>query len=323
MFLLKNITSRLDALKTPLILGFPPLARIFYIAMPRAKKAKNEEPKPIEEVDDEDDDDDSSSSEEEEVEKEEEEEEQEEDEVNEEDNAKRLKRLKRSRINERRKARQNGHRHFAKIAGADVGKQSFGNDITTSIFSAADIRRMAQWAPSSGDVFMPNNTFETNLTLRDESISSGPLKVLGVATESFARKVVSELVLRNIESGGAQTISAANVKAVLRPFVGALHCDDFLTPGGVVRIAQQIPTGKFEVDDHGNRVWKTGDSFLHTSNEEDHEAAIAEERKNCKATNSKMLKEADKAKEAKTALRKAKRAAAKASEPLAAVTASA
>ena len=293
------------------------------------KRKKNEPVVPVEDSDS-DDDDNSSSSDDAAPEEAPPEEEQEED-VDDEDTVKRLKRLKRSRVNERRKARQNGHRNFAQKAGAGIGKQSFGNDLITSILSSTDIRRLAQWSPASGDVFMPKDAFETNLTLRDESISSGPLKVLGVATESFARKIVSEVVLRNIEFGGSQTITAANMKAVLRPFVGGLHCDDFLCPKGIVRIAQQIQAGKYENDDDGNRVWTVGDACMIDSNEEDLEAKISAERKFCKMTNSKLLKEADKAKEAKSALRKekasaaaaAKALAATAPEPLAAVATSA
>jgi hypothetical protein len=98
------------------------------------------------------------------------------------------------------------------------------------------------------------------------------------------------------------------VKSVLRPFLGALHSDDFLAPGGVVRIAQQTPVGKYEVDDDGKRTWVEGEGFLLPKNEEE-DAIIAEERKFAKANQVKMLKEKDKAKEAASVERKKKRAA--------------
>jgi outer membrane biosynthesis protein TonB len=258
--------------------------------MPRAKKAKVSEPAPepeeVEEPEEEEE-------EEEDTENNEDNEEEEEEEAPEgEDNAKRVKRLKRSRVNERRKARQNGYRSYANMAGAGVGNASFGNDLVKSIFSPSDIRRLATWCPSTGDVHMSLAEFETHLSQRDESLSSGPLKVLGANVESFARKIVTELVMRNVESKGSQTISAANVKSVLRPFVGALHSADFLSPGGIVRIAQQTAVG---------------DDFVLPTNE-DEDAAITEERKFAKSNQVKLLKEKDKAKEAAMTERKRKRA---------------
>jgi hypothetical protein len=254
--------------------------------MPRAKKSKVADPEPVEPEPEEEDE------EEEELENtnEEEEEEQPAD-VSGEDDAKRVKRLKRSRINERRKARQNGFRLYAQTAGAGIGNDSFENDLLKSIFSPNDIKRLATWCPQSGDVHMSRGEFETHLSLRDESLSTGPLKVLGANVESFARSVVKELVLRNVESNGPQTISAAAVKSVMRPYVGSLHANDFLAPGGVVRMAQQT---------------EHGDGFVLPCDENE-EAAIAEERKFAKVNQMKMLKEKEKEKEARTAERKKKK----------------
>ena len=279
--------------------------------MPRKKAKVAEEPIPdpeLEEEEEEEEEEDEGDEGGDEDDEEEEEEEVEEEEG--EDNAKKVKRLKRSRINERRKARQNGIRSYAEKAGAKVGSKSFGNDMVASIFSQSDVKRLAQWCPSSGDVHMSKSEFETHLNLRDEPLSTGPLKVLGANVESFARKIISEVVLRNVENGGAQTITAANVKSVLRPFLGALHSDDFLAPGGVIRIAQQSPVGKYEVDDDGKRTWVEGEGFLLPKDEEE-DATIAEERKFAKANQVKMLKEKDKAKEAASVERK-KKAASKA-----------
>ena len=226
-----------------------------------------------------------------------------------ESNAARTRRLKRSRINDRRKAKQNGFRSYAELAGAGIGKGgSFGNDLLIAAFSPSDVKRLATWAPSTGDVHMKLAEFETHLGLRDESFSSGPLKVLGANVESFARKVLNEVVLRNIETGTGVTITAANVKSVLRPFVGSLDFDDFLAPGSVVRNAQQTAVATSTTDEHGKRVVVEGDEFLLPKGE-DEDAAIAEERKFAKVNHTKLLKEADKARDAKLVERKRKRAA--------------
>ena len=235
-----------------------------------------------------------------------------------ESSAARTRRLKRSRINDRRKAKQNGYRSYAELAGAGNGKGSFGNDQLVSALSPSDVKRLATWAPSTGDVHMKLAEFETHLGLRDESFSSGPLKVLGANVESFARKVLNEVVLRNIETGTGATITAANVKSVLRPFVGSLDFEDFLAPGSVVRIAQQTAIATTTTDDQGKRVVVEGDEFLLPKGE-DEDAAIAEERKFAKTNHVKLLKEADKARDAKLAERKRKREAksAAAATPLA------
>ena len=225
-----------------------------------------------------------------------------------ESNAARQRRLKRSRINDRRKAKQNGYRSYAELTGAGNGKASFGNDLLIAAFSPSDVKRLATWAPATGDVHMKLSEFETHLGLRDESFSSGPLKVLGANVESFARKVLNEVVLRNIETGTSTTITAANVKSVLRPFVGSLCFEDFLAPGSVVRNAQQTAIATTTFDEQGKRVIVEGDEFLLPKGE-DEDAAIAEERKFAKANHSKLLKEADKARDAKLADRKRKREA--------------
>jgi hypothetical protein len=297
--------------------------------MPRqSKKAKAAEPAPEPVPQDPDDDDEEEEEEDSDEPKRREEQEEEEEEeadagADEATRATRLKNLKRSRINERRKARQNGYRAYAETAGAGAGKGSFGNDLMMGIFSQSDIKRMATWCPVTGDVHMPLSQFETHLALRDESLSTGPLRVLAANVESFARKVATELVLRNVESSGPMTISAANVKSVLRPFVGALHSSEFTAPGGVVRIAQQTSDGYYKLNDDGKRVFFQGDGFLLPKNEEE-DAAIAEERKFAKANQVKLLKDKDKKRDAMIAERKKKRAekpAAGTATPLATVAA--
>lgn len=292
--------------------------------MPRAKKTKlAEAPAPAPEPEDTEEDEEEEEDDDEEQPAQREEPEEEEEAPSEENQAARLKRLKRSRVNDRRKARQNGYRSYAEMAGSGVGKSSFGNDHLMSIFSQSDIKRLATWCPSTGDVHMPLKQFETHLELRDQSLSSGPLKVLAANVESFARKIVHEVVLRNVESNGSMTITAANVKSVLRPFDGALHSDEFLAPGGVVRIAQQTASGYYETNEEGKRVFVEGGDFLLPKNE-DEDAAIAEERKFAKANQTKILREMDKARDAAFVKRKkarADKAAAVGTTPLATVAA--
>ena len=223
-----------------------------------------------------------------------------------ESSAARTRRLRRSRINDRRKAKQNGYRSYAELAGAGSGKGSFGNDLLVAAFSPSDVKRLATWAPSSGDVHMKLSEFEEHLGLRDESFSSGPLKVLGANVESFARKVLNEAVMRNIETGTSVMITAANIKSVLRPFVGSLDFEEFLAPGSVVRNAQQTAVAMSTTDESGKRVVVEGGEFLLPKGE-DEDAAIAEERKFSKANHTKLLKEADKAHDAKLVERKRKR----------------
>ena len=219
---------------------------------------------------------------------------------------------RRSRINEKRKARQNGYRSYAELAGAGLGKRSFGNDLVQSILSSSDIRRLATFCPCVGEVHMPLAQFETHLALRDESLSTGPLAILGANVESFARKLVEEIVLRNVEANGSATITAANVKSVLRTFVGNFH-GEFLAPGSLVHSAQNTPTKAFELDDEGRRVAVESETFLLPRTDEDIDK-FNEERKFAKANHSKLLREKDKARE----LAKAERAK-RASEKVAAV----
>jgi hypothetical protein len=281
----------------------------------KAKKAAEPVPPPVESDDDDDDDDDD-----EQPTRRAEVEEVDEAPADGESNAARLRRLRRSRINERRKAKQNGFRSYAEMTGSGVGKNSYGNDLLTAALSQSDIKRLATWAPCAGDVSMKLADFETHLGLRDESLSSGPLKVLGANVEGFARKVLNEAVLRNVETGTGATITAANLKSVLRPFVGALNSEDFLAPGGVVRTAQQTPQKVTTTDDAGRRIVTEGDDFLLPTGE-DEDAAIAEERKFAKLNHIKLLKEADKRRETAMSERKRKRsdkaAAAAAATPLA------
>lgn len=254
-------------------------------------------------MDDDDDEDDDEEDDDETYPQPREDEEEEVEEEPDENQTARLKRLKRSRVNDRRKARQNGFRMYAEMAGACAGNQSFGNDILMNIFSPSDVKRLATWCPSTGDVHVKLEQFETHLALRDESLSSGPLRILTANLESFARKIVHELVLRNVESASSMTISAANVKSVLRPFSGSLHTSDFNVPSGIVRIAQQTPSGKYETDENGNRFFVENEDFLLPKNEDD-DVLIAEERRFAKVNQTKKLREADKLRDAAVAERK-------------------
>jgi len=268
--------------------------------MPKKAKASNEpepDPEPVEEEEEED------GEEEEEVDDEEEEEEgggeeggeeeEEEETPDGETDERRLKRLRDQRRNARRNARQAGYRKWAKAAGLLPSTTSFGNDMLKNVFSHSDIVRMATWCPHTADTGIDFPAFTAMLAMRDESLSSGPVKVLQANLESFARKVVNEVVMRSLEAQGSMTITAANVKSVLRPFNSVLRTE-FSTPLGLVRAAQHFQ--------------KNEETVLPRSTEED--TAIAEERKFCKANHAKAMREADRAREAAATARKKRTTAA-------------
>jgi hypothetical protein len=252
------------------------------------KKRKEPEP-PAEVPGDEDEDEEEEEEEQEEQEEQQNEEEEEEGEPPEgETSEARLRRLKAARRNSRRNARQTGYRKWAKAAGLKSGG-SFGNDMLQSVFSASDIVRMATWCPHTAtDAGIDLPEFKALLGMRDESLPPGPVKVLQANVESFARKLVGDVVMRSIESGG-MTITAANVRSVLRPFNSVLRTE-FSTPLGLVRAAQHVEKGE--------------ETILPRSNEE--EIAITEERKFAKANHVKLMREADKKREADAAERKKK-----------------
>ena len=255
--------------------------------MPKSKKAEPEpQPEPEEPEEEEEDEEDE---EPEEGDKEEEEEEEAPEGETSED---RLRRLKASRRNSRRNARQAGYRKWAKAAGLKAGVPgSFGNDLLENVFSASDVARMATWCPHSADVGMDVESFKELVVMRDESLPSGPLAVLQANVESFARKIVNEVVLRSVEAGGGMTITAANVRSVLRPFNAVLRTE-FNTPLGLVRAAQHVEKGEATI--------------LPRSTEE--EAAIVEERKFVKANQAKFMREADKKRDAGALERKKRHA---------------
>ena len=222
----------------------------------------------------------------------------------------RVRRLKRSRVNERRKSKQNGYRSFAEAAGAT---HSFGNDMLFGILSQSDIKRLATWCPSAGEAGTKLAQFETHLALRDEALTSGPLAILHANVEAFARKVATELVLRNVETGSAERISAANVRSVLRPLGDVLTSEDFLLPNGVVRAAQSTHLSRTVVAEDGSKsLVECEEPVLPRSEEE--EAAIVEERKFAKSNQVKLLKETDRTREVALEARRKARASAKAAK---------
>ena len=262
--------------------------------MPKGKKVA--EPAPPPPVDDDDDDDDEEEEEEQPTTREEEEDEGAAPDG--EEDGDRVRRLRRSRRNAREKALQNGVRAYATQAGAGIGV--FGSDHAKTVFAPSDVKRLAQWCPQTpSDAFMSNEQFETHLALRDEPLSTAPLDVLTSAVESFARKIVGELVMRHLEATGqtkneAQTkITAANVRSVLRPYMPALHMSNPLLPHGLVRVAQTIAKGESE------------DTVLPATDET--REAMAAERKSAKDLQTKLLKNADKRIAARKTARAAKR----------------
>jgi hypothetical protein len=166
-------------------------------------------------------------------------------------------------------------------------------DHTKAAIAPSDVARLAHWTPASPlDAHVPKNQYAQSISLRDESLSAGPLAVLATNVETFARKLVNEVVLRNLETNGTQTVTAANVRSVLRPYASAIGMPT-MTPMGIVRVAQQ--TTKCD----GTT------SLLPTP--ENIDELIAEERKTAKSYHQKLLKTADQKKAEKKEKRKQKR----------------
>jgi hypothetical protein len=224
------------------------------------------------------------------------------------------RRLKASRRNGRKNARQRCYRGWAKKAGAgDVDTPGeFGNDLLSSTLSISDVNRMATWAPECVEIGSNLEEFKLMLGQREERLGQSAAHVLRVNVEGVARKIVLELTERCLESNGPQTISAAHVRSLLRPYEKAMEVTS-IAPDGLIRFAQMkkktrvvttmTPEGKV------NKVEETDETVL-PLHEEDNEA-IAAERKFAKANHLKLLKEADKERDERRAEKKKTRDAAK------------
>ena len=271
--------------------------------MPKAKAmaepTKKKQKKPVEEeeeeqpvdpmlADDDDDDDDDDENDDENDDEEEnddadEEEEEDADEEGEEDETTRARKA-RARRNQRAKARNIGYRKWAVEAGLAVGKRSFGTDIVKAAISPADVRRMAHFCSQIADGGMEIGEFKERIRLRDASLSSGPLGILHTSVECFARNAARELVARSIESSTTR-ITASNVRSVLRSFEDVSDFN-FVCPLGIVRHAQAVDKLPITEED---------------------EALRCEEAKFAKANHVRILREADKARDAKKVEAAAKR----------------
>ena len=172
----------------------------------------------------------------------------------------RVKRLKRSRINDRRKARSHGARGWAKSAGVDVGNRSFGNDTLRTCIAASDVKRLVSFVPDSGDSSMRLSTFSSRLALRDEPLSAGPAAVIAANLESFTRKLIGAAVLRSLETpGGPTVLQPALVRQVTRPYEAVLLDHDLSLPNSIVTTAQTTKRVRETVE---NGATVTTESFL-------------------------------------------------------------
>ena len=257
------------------------------------KKQKKTKTKPVEEEeeeqpvdpmleddDDNDDDDDEENDEENDDENDDEEEnddadEEEEEAEGEEDETTRVRKA-RARRNQRLKARNIGYRKWAVEAGLAVGKRSFGSDIVKAAISPADVRRMAHFCSQIADGGMEIGEFKERIRLRDASLSSGPLGILHTSVECFARNAARELVARSLESNTAR-ITASNVRSVLRSFEDVSDFG-FVCPLGIIRHAQAVEKLPITEED---------------------EALRCEEAKFAKTNHARILRDADRAREAK------------------------
>lgn len=245
------------------------------------------------------------------VDEEEEEEDVEEEEGNELTDEKKTARIRQIRINSRRASRQKGYRNWAKEAGTEVGRgQTFANDMLKSVYSLPDTVRAAKWSSHCVDPGMELRDMKSMLEMREEAIPAGAARVLHANMESLARNVVNEVVLRAVE-GGVGTITASNIRSVVRPANSALRLDS-CTPLGLVRVAQHVKRTKaVKVDEDGHpgepktKVVELDHTVLKKA--EDDDDLIAAERAFAKQNHVKLLKEADKERNAKRMAKAKKR----------------
>jgi hypothetical protein len=237
-----------------------------------------------------------------------------------ENEAQKERRLKASRINARKNARQRCYRTWAKKAGAGDANNAgeLGNDILQPTLSISDVNRMATWCPENVEIGSSLDEFKLMIAQRDERLGASAAHVLRANVEGLARNVMLELVDRSIETGPS-TITAAHVRSLLRPYEKALEVSS-IASDGLIRFGQlmkkTVVVRKMTPDGPKNVVEELEESIL-AMNDED-EDAIGSERKFAKANHIRVLKEADKERDARRAAKKATRAASKAAAPIAA-----
>lgn len=270
----------------------------------KSKSAAEPEPEPYVEEDDEEEGED--------VADVEEEEEEEEEAADDEDDVKRMARLRRSKINSRRSAKQKGYRHWAKDAGAGIGKgRTFANDMSKSVYSLTDTVRAAKWSSHCVDPGMDLGDFKSMLEMREEAVPKSAARVLHANMESLARGIVNEVVMRSIEMNGPMAVTAATMRSVLRPMNEALRVDS-CAPLGLVRVAQHTKRTKSQVVDpdvSSKSEIVELDEFVLPKNDDDDDL-IAAERAFAKQNHLKLLREADKQRNAKRVEKAEKRKAA-------------
>ena len=145
--------------------------------------------------------------------------------------------------NTRRKAKQSGYRKLALQVGAGVGKRSAHKDIMKYALTEFDLRRLAQWAPETGDGVSSEQELRDRLVLKYASLPSGAAAVLHANVEAFARNIMADVVDR-VRDGASNTVTAAHMRSALRKFQGAFSFD-FEMPAGVVSHARTTEKGHF------------------------------------------------------------------------------
>lgn len=147
------------------------------------------------------------------------------------------------RKNTRRKARQAGYRKLALQVGAGAGKRSAHKDIVKYALTESDLRRLAQWAPETGDGVSDERSLRDRLVLKYASLPSGTAAVLHANVETFARNIMADVVDR-VRDGASNTVTAAHMRSALRKFQGAFAFD-FEMPYGVISHARTTEKGHF------------------------------------------------------------------------------
>lgn len=236
------------------------------------------------------------------------------------------RRLKASRRNARKNARQRCYRAWAKKIGAgDVTTSGeLANDILTNALSLSDINRMATWAPECVEIGSSLEEFKLMLAQRDERLGESAAHVLRTNVEGLARNIMLELAERCFETTtGPQTIGASQVRSLLRPYERVMEVST-ISPDGLVRFGQMKKKTKVVTmmtpDGRVNKVEETDQTIIPATADDADE--IAAERRFARANHLKYMKERDKERDVLRAKKKELREANKrATAPAAAVEA--
>ena len=150
--------------------------------------------------------------------------------------------LSRKRDGKRRK----GYREKAEAAGFNLGEKDFSASLT----SISDVRRCMRFVPENLDTTSyDEEEVKARMRLCEESIPASAAREAQVFLEGALRHIMTEAVLRTVESNRSETTTAATMHQVLRPYAANLAFSA-AAPKGLLRHAiREGVLAKFEEDD--------------------------------------------------------------------------